>query len=525
MVGQLDAKGETMTRRAVLLIAGLMLATPAAAHIGSPDIFFEGQAGPYPVRVMVRAPGVIPGQAEISVRIKEGTAERVTVRPVHWNAGVEGAPPADDALPVRGEEGLFTAQLWLMTSSSYSIYVDVEGADGSGTAVVPMATMASSRLEMPAWMGTLLVVLGLLLFWGAVTAVGAAVRESVLEPGVEPSLRRWRSAIIAMLSAAVVLSLAVYGGKAWWDSSDRSHEQRIFQAFEIATTVRVEPDGNRTLTLEILDEAWRARQWTPLVLDHGKLIHLFLMQEPELDAFAHIHPIRLDEDRFEVNIPPLPAGSYRVYADVTHGSGFTQTMTSVVTVPESAPDVPTRSDDLIPDPDDSWTVASAQTDGEHVFPDGRRLVRQTTGPIVVGRDVDLTFTLQRSDGTPEPIEPYMGMMSHAAVRREDGAVFVHLHPTGTISMVAQQMFREQQFQRRPPAAADGGEPGTEEPLEPMPSHEMAMHMGRVATDGTVSLPYAFPKPGPYRIWVQVKSNGQVYTGVFDLEIIDEDAPA
>ena len=46
MVGQLDATGETKTWRAVLLITGLLLSAPAAAHIGSPDVFFEGQAGP-----------------------------------------------------------------------------------------------------------------------------------------------------------------------------------------------------------------------------------------------------------------------------------------------------------------------------------------------------------------------------------------------------------------------------------------------------------------------------------------------
>ena len=34
------------------------------AHVGSPDTFFTGKAGPYPVRVTVRLPGVIPGLAQ-----------------------------------------------------------------------------------------------------------------------------------------------------------------------------------------------------------------------------------------------------------------------------------------------------------------------------------------------------------------------------------------------------------------------------------------------------------------------------
>jgi hypothetical protein len=34
----------------------------------------------------------------------------------------------------------------------------------------------------------------------------------------------------------------------------------------------------------------------------------------------------------------------------------------------------------------------------------------------------------------------------------------------------------------------------------------------------VNFPYGFPKPGLYRIFVQVKYNGQVETGVFDAQV-------
>jgi hypothetical protein len=51
---------------AVFVIAAL--ARPALAHVGSPDVYFDGDAGPYHVSVTVRVPVVIPGVAEIEVR-------------------------------------------------------------------------------------------------------------------------------------------------------------------------------------------------------------------------------------------------------------------------------------------------------------------------------------------------------------------------------------------------------------------------------------------------------------------------
>jgi hypothetical protein len=86
------------------------------------------------------------------------------------------------------------------------------------------------------------------------------------------------------------------------------------------------------LRIEV-DAAERRGRWTPLIPDHGKLMHLFLVRDREPGAFAHLHPVPRSEAEFEVPLPPLPAGPYHVYADVTHEDGFSETL---VATPKSA---------------------------------------------------------------------------------------------------------------------------------------------------------------------------------------------
>src|SRR5206468_7805870 len=77
-------------------------------------------------------------------------------------------------------------------------------------------------------------------------------------------------------------------------------------------------------------------QWTPLIPDHGKMMHLFLVRDGEPGAFAHLHPAHRSAVEFEVPLPPLPAGAYHVYADVTHEDGFAETLTATAEIPAAS---------------------------------------------------------------------------------------------------------------------------------------------------------------------------------------------
>ena len=102
-----------MNRVAPLALA-LAVAIVASAHVGSPNVIFDGNAGPYPVRVIIRPPEVVPGIAEVIVRVDAPDAQRVVIRPVYWHTGVGGAPAGDEMKRVAGQDRVYTGQLWLM---------------------------------------------------------------------------------------------------------------------------------------------------------------------------------------------------------------------------------------------------------------------------------------------------------------------------------------------------------------------------------------------------------------------------
>ena len=194
-------------------LAGIVLV--ASGHVGSPDTYFEGAAGPYPVRVIVRSPGVVPGLAQITVRLLAAhTIRRVLVLPVYWDPRTAAPPPPDVADPVPGDATLYSAALWLMTGGSYSVQVTVEGEAGAGTTLVPVMAVATRRLELATPLGVALLGLGAFLVLGALSLVGAAVRESGLEPGATPDRRRTRRARIAMGVSTAVVAGALLGGRA-----------------------------------------------------------------------------------------------------------------------------------------------------------------------------------------------------------------------------------------------------------------------------------------------------------------------
>ena len=502
-------------RRAAMVVAGLYLAT--AGHVGSKNVFFAGDAGPYPVSVVVRPPDVVPGLAEISVRVPGGAGdvERVTVRPVRWDAAPGGgAPPPDMAQPVPGDPELHAAEVWLMTVGAYRIEVTVSGSRGTGTASVPVTSVMLAVRDLPPALGAALLLLAALLVAGAVSIAGAAVRESRLGPGQAVRGTHRRRGWIAMAGAAVLLMAAAWFGNAWWDAVDRDVRGGIFRRLAVDAAVTRGADGS-VLAIRITDPSWLGRNWSPLVPDHGKLMHMFVIGAPGMEAFAHLHPVPVDRAAFRARWPDLPSGEYRIYGDIVHESGFAQTLVDTVWVDAAARGDAGSGPAPEPDADDSrWRGTPSVVSGPGAssnLSDGSVMEWLAAPELRVDEEVVLSFAVRDPAGDPAVLEPYMGMMGHAALTRDDGSVFVHLHPAGTISMGSLAALAPRTRPATESGAAEVAESVGGVRDVPADPHGRPDDSAGVAE---VGFPFAFPQPGVYTIWVQVKRAGNVLTGAF-----------
>lgn len=488
--------------RRVALALFLVASAPALslAHVGSPDVIFDGKAGPYDVRVIVRVPSVVPGLAEVDVRILHGDASAVRIRPVFWRTGASGSPSADDAKRVKGVPNLYSGHLWLMARGAYSVYVTVVGPSGYGTANVPVMSVATGRLGMSAGLSAILIALGIFLVAGLVTIVYVAAGESVVEPGrAIPPAGRKRARLVGII-AVPVMAIILFGGARWWQAVDQSYQQRMYRPY-VAKAAVIREAGKPVLRLEAsLD---------PLIPDHGKLMHLFVIDSARMRSFAHLHPSLIDSSTFASVLPPLPPGLYRLFGDVTFETGQTHTLLGTVRL---------TSDDSIAaaatgraDPDDSWRVTEGVARRNNLattvpLEDGSTMEwLADSAPLRADRDVTLRFRVTAPDGASATLEPYLGTAAHMVIARTDGSVFVHLHPAGTVSMAAQEVF----------TLRDRGDTTPTGRLR-LPSDSMMQHAMRVPAE--LSFPYVFPRSGVYRMWVQVRRAGRVLTGVFDVTV-------
>jgi hypothetical protein len=467
-----------MTRALVRIVCAvalcIALAPDVAAHIGSPDVFVDGAAGPYRVFVTVRPPHAIPGVADVEVLTTSDDINEIRIVPLPLTGpGAQFAPVPDRATRSDADPKLFTGTLWMMTAGAWQVRVTVNGSRGEGQLSVPVPTFPKATLEM-AWALRLLLFGFMLLLATGIVAIAASIaREAGLDPGqVVDAKHRRRGRIVGALTGVVVLA-AVFFGNMWWGVEASDYARYVYKPLTVTPSM----SADDRLRLELRDPGWlRTRRLDDFVLDHGHPMHLFVVS-PDLDRLWHLHPREVGEGVFEHQLPPIPSGRYELFADVVHRSGISETATTTFET-SGITGKPLTGDDS------AWHR-------DAVMP-GRIVWEEEKQPLVAKRLTMFTFRVLDEMSQPaQDLELYMGMPGHAVFMRRDRTVFAHVHPSGSAPMAALEIAANK------PAAH---------------AHHAA------ALPPTVSFPYGFPEPGSYRIFVQVKRGGQILTNAFDADV-------
>jgi hypothetical protein len=450
-------------------------------------------------------PQVIPGVAEIQIRAATNDVRTIEIVPMRLSgAGSNLLPTPDVAERSKEDSQFFAGSLWLMEDGALKVRVSVDGAKGRGELSVPVPAFAQRTLPMEKPLGGLLTFLMLFLAIGIIFIAGAAVREGNLRPGETPTTSRARRARVVMAITAVVVAGILYLGRAWWGAEAGNYERGVNFFKPPAAETSLENGKRLVIRARGQDAEWSKNvKMEEVIPDHNHLMHLFLISAPGLEQLWHLHPERTADGAFAEDLPSMPAGRYEIFADIVDKDGFPWTLVGSVELSEIHGKALARDDS-------AWSgagaaVGSADSNVSRLADGGRLVWQRGSGPLKANTPMNFRFSAEDKDGKPaRDMEAYMGMAGHAEFVSKDMSVFAHVHPAGSVSMAALELARTAQ-------ADASGE-------MQVGSTAMAMPMPSGPLPAEVSFPYGFPRPGEYRIFVQIKRGGQIETGVFDAHV-------
>jgi hypothetical protein len=434
----------------------MLLVLPAHAHIGSPDTFVQAEIGPYAVLLAAHPPATTPGALELDLRFAPD--DRIT----RITAALDDATPTTVPLVLDGTSSI---SLWSPTASAETLHLTVQGIRGSATYSINLPA-SKGQSSPPKRFGSIETRRGEI----TVLFIAFAVVLALVFSRHRRKLLFATALILALLIVFAVL------------------------AHHRASTTRL----TASLTGDQLDFTLTspAESFADLLPDHGKLIHLFLIREPNKDVFLHLHPVQLSPGHFRTNLPAMPPGTYTLFADLYHADGTPETAALRLTLPG-------QSHSALTDPDDTTAVlppiahspaTSSLVSGEqqlHTFPLHDNYTLTLLAPSHLAPLHANLFTVTLLDPTgkpPQDMALYLAMSAHAVILRADDQVFAHIHPGGTLPML-------------------------------MPAN-MTMAMPAVGNPAanTATIPYGFPSVGLYRVFVQMKQGHTVETAAFDLTV-------
>lgn len=225
------------------------------------------------------------------------------------------------------------------------------------------------------------------------------------------------------------------------------------------------------------DDGTAVRTFQPL---HGQPMHL-IATSTDLEEFHHVHPTLRGDGHLFADLELRGTAPYALFAEVApEGDDPQGRALRHLLWPERA------------------EGRFARLDGAAAF-DGRAARASAAGPVSVrlealasplraGVPAALQLAVADMSGAPLTPDEWLGMPVHALSVSEDLKEFLHFHG----------------------AYADGAAPAGHE------HHHH--HAGPAAPSSRLTVHAAFPAPGLYKLWAQVKVAGQVFTAPFVVRV-------
>jgi hypothetical protein len=191
---------------------------------------------------------------------------------------------------------------------------------------------------------------------------------------------------------------------------------------------------------------------------HDKQFHLFVISQ-DLDHYAHVHPEQQPDGSWSLDVTLPRPGYYKLYSDFLPVGGTPQVVALPLVTAGFDGDIASSSARLTPDRNLTSAVGTMRVS-----------LALPESPLVAGREE--AFALELTDvktGAPvKDLEPYLAAWGHTLLVSEDTLSVVHAHP-----------------------------------VELVPQGDPTARGGPVITFKAL-----FPKAGHYRLWTQMKRQGE-----------------
>ena len=481
------------------------------ADIGHSNYIYEGKAFNKPVRVIIKAPGVVPGLADIVVKTFDNSMDKISVTPIAWKEkndwdaitiGPQGAPPPDLMVPIQGEKNTYQAELWLMDFGAYNIQIKVVKNNQSEVLNIPINSIANQITPMTKIVSTVLFLLMILLVAGLSNIITVAYRESTLNNLKELTNKRIKKSYFVQFVSLFLISIFLYFGNDWWTYTEQLFMENLFKPLDNNVKI-IKNDRQTILQIFITDEDWNNGRISDFIPDHGKIMHLYLINK-NYEQLCHLHPKRNKDQNnlFEVAIPPIEYGQYYLFMDVVLESGATQTLTNEISYDLNNINVQNQNEYLLIDEDDSYILPNPN----YVFKWANK-----QNQYLVNYEIELDFYITDNLNQSVSLEPYIQMGGHGAILDDSAQTFIHIHPIGTISMASQELYNQEYNVSKSGICYFG-----------TPNDSLVNYSNLYNQNSFLSFPpVMLSNPGKYFMWIQGKSNNEIVTEKFEFNVIDE----